>query len=105
MAKYFDRYEDFKNNGESRILPLITIPQKDSDIKVEYNSTKRLDIISQDVYNSPYFGWLIMLANPQFGGLEFDIPDGTILRIPFPLETSLKQYEEAVSIYIDLYGI
>jgi hypothetical protein len=24
-------------------------------------------------YNNPYGGWLIMLANPEFGGLEFNI--------------------------------
>ena len=32
---------------------------------------------------SPYFGWLIMQANPEYGGSEIDIPDNTTLKIPF----------------------
>jgi hypothetical protein len=41
-------------------------------------------------YNNPYGGWLIMLANPEFGGLEFNIPNQTVIRIPFPSIVQLK---------------
>ena len=105
MARYYDRYENFKNNGKLKNLPFLPIPPKNTDQKVKYDSTKRLDIISDDYYGSPYFGWLILLANPEFGGLEFDIPDGTILRIPFPLEPSLQQYQTAVTRHKNLFGI
>jgi hypothetical protein len=105
MARYYDRYESFLKNGKSKLLPFLRIPSKNTDQRVKYDSTKRLDIISDDYYGSPYYGWLILLANPQYGGLEFDIPDGAIITIPFPLELSLQQYQEAVTNHRNLFGI
>ena len=64
----------------------------------------RMDKISQQYYGSPTFGWLIMMGNPQFGGLEFAIPDGTILTIPYPLITSLQDYKNALDNYYFYYG-
>ena len=103
--RYYDRYEEFRINGKMRILPFLKIPQKSTDIRVKYDGTTRLDIISDDYYNSPNFGWLILQANPKFGGLEFNIPFGTVLNVPFPLNESLAQYERQVLKYEDLYGI
>jgi hypothetical protein len=58
---------------------------KSSDKKYFYKvGVSRLDKISQEVYGSPFFGWVIMIANPQFGGLEWNIPDGALLNVPFP---------------------
>jgi hypothetical protein len=37
------------------------------------------------------YDWLILYANPDYL-IEFDIPDGTIIRIPFPLERALSEY-------------
>ena len=105
MARYYDRYESFLIDGKYRLLPHLRISEKNTDQKVKYDSTKRLDIISDDYYGSPYYGWLILLANPQYGGLEFDIPDGAIITIPFPLELSLQQYQEAVTNHRNLFGI
>jgi hypothetical protein len=105
MARYYDRYESFLKNGEYRLLPFLKIPKKNTDQRVKYDSTKRLDIISDDYYGSPYYGWLILLANPQYGGLEFEIPDGAVITIPFPLELSLQQYQEAVTKHRNLFGI
>jgi hypothetical protein len=44
------------------------------------------------------------LANPSFGGLENDIFDGAMLKIPFPLESSLLDYKNAVENYYFYYG-
>jgi hypothetical protein len=63
-----------------------------------------LDKISQDYYNSPMFGWLILQANPSVGGLEFEIPDNMLLRIPFPLIASLQDYKKGVDLYNLYYG-
>ena len=41
-----------------------------------------------------------MLANPQYGSMEFDIPEGSILRIPFPLMDSLQDYQEKVEQFL-----
>lgn len=101
MAKnYFDRYGQFKVNGQFTYIPFIKLRKKNSDIKIVYKKTKRLDRISNEYYNSPYYGWLILLANPQYGGMEFDIPDNSVIRIPFPLMDTLREYQQKVDQYI-----
>jgi hypothetical protein len=60
--------------------------------------------VSQQFYGSPFFGWLILQANPQFTGLEFNIPDGAILTIPYPLLSSLQDYKSAIDNYFFYYG-
>ena len=64
----------------------------------------RLDKISQQYYNTPFFGWLIMQANPQYSGLEQNIPDGAILTIPYPLIASLQDYKNGLDNYFFYYG-
>jgi len=69
--QYWNRYSDFLINGEQTTVPFVKIPQKPTDNAYIYKVARsRLDVISQEYYNSPYFGWLILQANPQFGGLE-----------------------------------
>jgi hypothetical protein len=85
-------------------MPFITIPPKDSDKTVVYNSSRsRLDKLSQLYYNNPYHGWLILLANPQYGGVEENIPNREIIRIPFPFRDSIQQYIDEVEKYNKLY--
>jgi hypothetical protein len=45
-----------------------------------------------------------MLANPQFGGLEFNIPDNTLIRIPFPFDSAVERYSTEIRNYKLLYG-
>ena len=105
MAKYFDRYEEFRNNNSMKPIPGITIDQNSGDKKVVYKlGETRLDKLSNSYYNTPYCGWLIMLANPELGGLEFNIPDQTIIRIPFPFETAINRYIIEINKYKSLYG-
>jgi hypothetical protein len=47
---------------------------------------------------------LILQANPEFGGLEFDIPENTVIIVPFPLNKSLEEYQSQVERYKRLYG-
>jgi hypothetical protein len=102
---YFDRYKNFRKNGNMLTLPGIKIPESSSDMTAIYKQGQsRLDIISNTYYNNPYSGWLIMLANPQFGGLEFNIPDMTSLRIPYPFEDGLQRYITEVNNFKTLYG-
>jgi hypothetical protein len=63
-----------------------------------------LDKISQQYYNSPFFGWLILQANPQYSGLETSIPDGAVLTIPFPLVASLQDYKNVLNNHLFYYG-
>jgi hypothetical protein len=105
MAQYFDRYNNFRVNGLVKPLPGITIPQSSTDKSALYKKgVSRLDIISNTYYNNPYSGWLILLANPQFGGLEFNIPDMTVIRVPFPFDSAVQRYINEIKTYNQLYG-
>ena len=84
--QYLNRYDEFLINGEQTVVPFVTIPQKTTDKTYIYKvGRSRLDKISQDYYDTPFFGWIILQANPQYGGLVYNIPDGALLFIPFPL--------------------
>lgn len=103
--EYFDRYQFFIENGEFKIVPGLQLEIKGTDRYVLFRSNKdRLDKLSQEYYGSPTFGWLIMVANPTITGTEFEIPDNTYLRIPYPLVTSLQDYKRAVDLYNLYYG-
>jgi hypothetical protein len=45
-----------------------------------------------------------MVANPVYGGQEWNIPDGSILTIPYPLVTSLQDYKTALDNHFFYYG-
>lgn len=103
--KYLDRYSKFRSDSNFKPLPFINIPIKNSDKYLTYKrGSVRFDILSQTHYNTPYYGWLIMLANPEFGGLEFNIPNNKTIRIPFPLIPSINDYLDGVEKYMRLYG-
>jgi hypothetical protein len=105
MNQYFNRYEYFTENGEHKIVPGIEIPIRSTDKFTKYKKGKdRLDKMSQEYYSTPLFGWLIMLANPTLGSLEFEIPDNSIIRIPFPLINTLQDYKKGVELYKLYYG-
>ena len=102
---YFDRYQFFIEDGNFKIVPGIELPIKGTDKYLNYKKGQtRLDKVSQDFYGTPVFGWLILLANPQSGSIEFEIPDNFILRIPFPLTSSLQDYKRRVELYNLYYG-
>jgi hypothetical protein len=105
MADYYDRYASFRTNGNMKPIPGIIIPDSSSDKNMVYKQgLTRLDKLSQMYYNNPYSGWLIMLANPEFGGLEFNIPDMTLIRIPFPFDSAVGRYITQVTNHKILYG-
>lgn len=105
MPSYYDRYKEFKGNGTVKPLPGIFIPEGANDIQEVYELGKtRLDKLSQKYYNSPYYGFLILSANPQYGGMEFDIPDGEVITIPFPFKDAIERYEAEIEEHFRLYG-
>jgi membrane peptidoglycan carboxypeptidase len=72
----YDRYSTFLINGKQTVVPGIRLTSKGTDKRYIYMANvSRLDKISQEFYNSPLFGWLILQANQQFGGLEINIPN------------------------------
>jgi hypothetical protein len=103
--EYFNRYQQFLIDGEQTVVPYVTLPRKSTDVKYIYRAQQtRLDKISQEYYNSPYFGWLIMLANPEFGGLEWNIPDNAIIVVPYPLNASIQDYNNSIKTRFYYYG-
>jgi len=103
--KYFDRYQYFEQDGTFKIVPGIEIPIKPTDEYEQYKKGKtRLDKLSDDKYDSPLFGWLILQANPLAGSIEFEIPDNFMLRIPLPLIPTLQDYKRGVEMYQLYYG-
>ena len=103
--QYWNRYTNFLINGEQTVVPFVPVPSKTSDKNYIFIvGQSRLDKVSQQFYASPYFGWLIMAANPQYSGNEYSIPDGAVLTIPFPLVASLQDYKNALENYFFYYG-
>jgi hypothetical protein len=103
--QYWNRYQDFLINGQQTVVPFVSIPSKSTDKRFIYRSgITRLDKLSQEFYDSPYFGWLILSANPQYGGLETNIPDNTLIFIPFPLISSLQDYKSELEKHFFYYG-
>ena len=105
QIQYYNRYNQFLINGEQIVVPYIALTPKNSDKRYIYKvGISRLDKVSQQHYNSPFFGWLILQANPEFTGFEFNIPDGAVLTIPYPLLTSLQDYKNELDNYFFYYG-
>jgi hypothetical protein len=103
--EYFNRYQFFIEDSQFKIVPGIEIPIKTTDKYFIYiKGRDRLDKISQEYYNSPTFGWLILLANPLVGSIEFTIPNNSLLRVPFPLITTLQDYNRNIELYNLYYG-
>ena len=104
-SQYYNRYENLIVNGTQTIIPGINLPAKSTDKIFIYRvGVSRLDKISQSYYGTPYFGWLILQANPQYGGLEWNIPNNSILTIPYPLISSLQDYKNGLDNYFYYYG-
>jgi len=98
--QYYDRYQSFRADGEIKKIPLIKIDKSSTDLYIKFDKNKmRLDSLSYKYFGDANYGWLLLLANPQFGSMEFEIPDGVLFRIPYPLQTALLSYERNVNEY------
>lgn len=96
----YNRYSILMNgDGTTDIMPFISLPINPSD-KYEYWNSEfsRLDKLSQKYYGNPFYDFLILYANNQYVN-EFDIPDGTLIRIPFPLNKVKSDYESILTAF------
>lgn len=102
---YFNRYKRL-NSDEKRISPpFIKLTEKQTDKFATYTVNKsRLDKLSQQYYGVPYYGWLILMGNPELGASEWEYLDNTTLRIPYPLQDTLREYETKLKNRLDYYG-
>lgn len=100
MTVKFDRYSKFKVGNDIGFVPFIPIVEKESDFYITYiKGQTRLDLLSCEYYGDPDFWWVILQANPQYGSMEFDIPNNAKLRIPYPIDTTIGNYKKAIDKY------
>lgn len=106
MASYHNRYALFLDEDENhRFYPFIELENKNSDYLVLYTVGKtRLDKVSQEYYGDPYHEWLILQANPEHGGLEWNIPDNTLIRVPYPLSVTIQEFRRKLNRQKRIYG-
>jgi hypothetical protein len=90
----YDRYEIMKNtDGTIDWLPFVPISESSSDLReVWVQGRSRLDKLALQYYNNPFYDMFILYANPQYID-QFDIPDGALIRIPFPIDRVKLEYE------------
>lgn len=97
MGNYYDRYQSFRLDGDIKKVPFIRIGYESTDLVITFNKSRmRLDTLSYKYYGDANYGWLLMMANPYYGSMEFEIPDGVTFRIPYPLTSALLRYENEV---------
>jgi hypothetical protein len=94
----YDRYLLLKNRGKTDAMPFVKLPINLSDKYETWNTEfSRMDKLSYKYYGNPFYDFLILLANPQYVS-EFDIEDGSLIRIPFPLNKAISDYEASIQI-------
>lgn len=72
------------SDGKLDNMPPVDIDFRQTDKKIIYDKkTNRLDRIAGNVYEDETLWKIILWANPEYD-IEFDIPDNTIIRVPFP---------------------
>lgn len=96
----YNRYSILKNgDGTTDSMPFVDLPSNPSD-KFEYWNSEfsRLDKLAQKYYGNPFYDFFILCANGNYLS-EFDIPDGALIRIPFPLAKVKADYESILSAF------
>lgn len=83
-----------KNGQTLSSMPPILIKERTTDYFIVYNKNKnRLDRIAYNVYEDETYNKIIMWANPEYF-VEYDIPDNTVIRVPFPLLDVIQEVTE-----------
>lgn len=103
--EYYDRYANFrKNDMIAKPIPFLKIKEKNSDIHIIFNKdTMRMDTLSYKYYGDPNYAWLILNANPELPPYEYLIENYTTIRIPYPIDSAIKRYEDSVTDYLALH--
>jgi len=92
----FSRYSQLAFNGNMRSFPKVLISKRSTDIYVTFNSNKtRLDRLAAEIYGDDTLYWIILLANPNYY-MEFDIPNGAVIRIPNPVSDVIVEFNNKV---------
>lgn len=82
----YNRYKKYLH-----IQPVRKISESLTDIYHTLKSSETVDQLALKYYGDPNLEWIIMAGNPEWF-MSFQIPAGTILRIPFSLERVFSQW-------------
>ncbi|MFW6243291.1 MAG: hypothetical protein ACOC2W_03940 [bacterium] len=89
-----------RGDGTYHAPPFVRLPENLSDKFIRWNpDLNRMDLLSQKYYKNPFYDFLILYANPEYLN-EFDIPQGALIRIPFPLNKAISDYSNALNNYL-----
>lgn len=86
------------NSGQGLLdsMPPIDVDFRTTDKKVIYNKNlTRLDRLAGDIYEDETLWKIILWANPDYE-CEYDIPDDTIIRIPWPKNDVLSEISSKI---------
>ena len=84
-------YELLREENGMQNMPNVAISRRSTDKSLVFNpKLMRLDRIAGDVYGDETLYKILMWANPDII-YEFDIPRGSIIRIPFPLNDVIQE--------------
>jgi len=89
-------YELLKSNDKLKDMPPIQIDKRGTDKSVTYNKQKnRLDNIAGNIYQDETYWRLILWANEEYF-MEYDIPDNTVIRVPWPFKDVLTEVDTKI---------
>lgn len=92
----FNFYSLLKNADKLKDMPAVQIKHRATDRSVVYNKQlNRLDTIAGDIYKDETYWRLILWANEQYF-MEFDIPDNTVIRVPWPLQDVVNEVSKVI---------
>jgi hypothetical protein len=96
----YDRYAILNNsNGTTDLMPFVVLPINQSDKYETWNTAfSRYDKLANKYYGNPFYDFIILYGNPQFAS-EYDVPDGQLIRVPFPLSKAKSDYENALKTF------
>ena len=98
----YDFYKYLQQPNSPRTLkdmPHISIKKRNTDKFILYDRGKaRLDYIAGQVYNDETLWRVIMWANPEYF-VEFDIPTGATVRVPYPINDVLSEITQQLVDY------
>lgn len=99
-AQDYNRYIRLKlSDGSNEMMPFVKLPVSNSDKTIYWKKDRdRYDKLANTYYGNSFYDFFINFANPDYL-TEWDIPDGALIRIPFPLNTIKSFYEN----YLDNY--
>lgn len=102
MPYDFYKFLIIPGSNELDDMPPIEISKRGTDKNIVYNKNlTRLDRIAGDIYEDETLGRIILWANPEYF-YEYDIPDGTVIRVPFPKNAVLQEVTQKINVLKNL---